>query len=148
MTAEGSVNVLVEVRRRGGLTNSNILMEITTLEEALTAKSVTSMGCAQDRFVELEWRFGSLRTSYSKRLIALIPIRIAVAAIFASSDVVAGVVFQEDRAVPLLVICQPKSVFLCKLRDLCLPIFFSYRPEPLQFLLVDGAVPQIVGLEL
>ena len=44
-------------------------------------------------FVELEWRFGSLRTSYSKRLIALIPIRIAVAAIFASSDVVAGVVF-------------------------------------------------------
>jgi hypothetical protein len=44
-------------------------------------------------FLELEWRFGSLRNSYSKRLIALIPIRIAGAAIFASSDVVAGVVF-------------------------------------------------------
>ena len=44
-------------------------------------------------FAELEWRFGSLRTRYSKRLIALIPIRIAVAAIFASSDVVAGGAF-------------------------------------------------------
>jgi hypothetical protein len=44
-------------------------------------------------FVELEWRLRSLRTSYLKRLIALIPIRIAVVAVFASSDVVAGVVF-------------------------------------------------------
>ena len=91
---------------------------------------------------------GSLRTSYSTRLIALIPIRIAVAAIFASSDVVAGGVFQEDRAVPLFVICQAKSLFLRKRRDLCLAIFFSYRPDALQFLLVDSAVPQIVGLEL
>lgn len=40
------------------------------------------------------------------------------AAIFASHDVVAGGVFQEDRAVARLVICQTKSVFLRKLRDL------------------------------
>ena len=57
-------------------------------------------------------------------------------------------IVQKDRAVPLLVICQPKSVFLPKLRDLCLPIFFSYRPDALQFLLVDSAVPQIASLEL
>src|SRR5262245_4391242 len=85
---------------------------------------------------------------YSKSLKALIPIRIVAAAIFASSDVVAGGVFQEDRAVPLLVRCQPKSGFLRKLRDLCLPIFFSYGPDALQFLLVNSAVTQIASLEL
>src|SRR4029453_10312475 len=69
-------------------------------------------------------------------------------AISGSSDVVADRVFQEDRAVPLLVICQPKSVFLRKLRDFCLAIFFSYRPDALQFLLVNSAVPQFVSLEL
>jgi len=50
--------------------------------------------------------------------------------------------------VPLLVICQPKSVCLGKLRDLCLSIFFGYRPDALQFLLVDSAVPQIASFEL
>src|SRR5262249_12359823 len=65
-----------------------------------------------------------------------------------SSRIVAAEVFQENRAVPLLVICQPKSLLLRKLCDLGLPILFSYRPDALQFLLVDSAVPQIVSLEL
>ena len=62
-------------------------------------------------------------------------------AILASSDVVAGGVFYKDRAEPVLVICQLKSMFLRKLGDLCPVIFFSYRPDALQFLLVDRAVP-------
>jgi hypothetical protein len=74
--------------------------------------------------------------------------RMSNAAILASSDVVADGVFQENCAVSLPVICQPKSLLLPKLRDLCLPIFFSYRPDALQVLLVDSAVPQIVSLEL
>ena len=79
---------------------------------------------------------------------ALIPCRTVIAALFASSDVVAGGVLSEDRAVPLPVICQPKSLFRPKLRDFRLPILFSYRKHKLQFLLVDSAVPQIVSLEL
>ena len=66
----------------------------------------------------------------------------------ASSDLDAIGIFYQDRAVPLLVICQPKSLFLRRLRDLHLAIFFSYRPEALQVLLVDSAVPKMVSLEL
>src|SRR5215831_7208625 len=56
--------------------------------------------------------------------------------------------FLKDCAQSLFVIGQSKAVLPGKLLDLCLAVFFSYRPDALQFLLVDSAVPQIVTLEL
>ena len=82
------------------------------------------------------------------RLVCLSVLGLSIAATFASSGVMAGGVFYKDRAEPLLIISQPKSVLLRKVCDLCFVIFFSDRPDALQFLLVDSAVPQIVSLEL
>jgi len=68
--------------------------------------------------------------------------------VLASPDVVAGGVFHKYRAESLLIIYELKSVFLRKLGNLCLAIFFCYWPDALQFLLVDRAMPQIVRLQL
>jgi len=37
--------------------------------------------------------------------------------------------FVEDRAQPLFVMPQTKTIFLCELRDLCLSIFLVLRPD-------------------
>jgi hypothetical protein len=48
--------------------------------------------------------------------------------------------FIEDGAQSLAIESETESVFLCKLGDLCFPIFLVRRPQPLQVLLVNRAV--------
>jgi hypothetical protein len=48
--------------------------------------------------------------------------------------------FIEDGAQSLAIESETESVFLCKLADLCFPIFLVRRPQPLQVLLVNRAV--------
>jgi hypothetical protein len=48
--------------------------------------------------------------------------------------------FIEDGAQSLAIESETESVFLCKLGDLCFPIFLVQRPQPLQILLVNRAV--------
>jgi hypothetical protein len=48
--------------------------------------------------------------------------------------------FIEDGAQSLAIESETESVFLCKLRDLCFPIFLVHRPQPFQVLLVNRAV--------
>ena len=43
---------------------------------------------------------------------------------------------------------QVESVSPRELRDLCLSILFVYRPDALQFLLVDHTVPKVLNLRL
>ncbi len=55
--------------------------------------------------------------------------------------------FVEDGAQSLAIEPQTESVFLRKLRDLCLSIFFVWRPETFQFVLVNGAVLPFANLQ-
>jgi hypothetical protein len=48
--------------------------------------------------------------------------------------------FIEDGAQSLAIESETESVFLCKLRDLCFPIFLAHWPQPLQVILVNRAV--------
>jgi hypothetical protein len=47
--------------------------------------------------------------------------------------------FIEDGAQSLAIESETESVFLCKLCDLCFPIFLVRRPQPLQVFLVNRA---------
>jgi hypothetical protein len=46
----------------------------------------------------------------------------------------------EDGAQSLAIESETESVFLCKLCDLCFPIFLVPRPQPFQVLLVNRTV--------
>ena len=48
--------------------------------------------------------------------------------------------FIEDGAQSLAIESETESVFLCKSRDFCFPIFLVHRPQPFQVLLVNRAV--------
>ena len=54
----------------------------------------------------------------------------------------------KDRAEAGFIIDQTEPVFLSKLCNLCLAIFFVYRPHALQLIFVDGAVAVPAGLQL
>jgi hypothetical protein len=51
--------------------------------------------------------------------------------------------FIEDSAHSLAIESETESVFLCKLGDLCFPIFLVHRPQPFQVLLINRAVPPL-----
>jgi hypothetical protein len=51
--------------------------------------------------------------------------------------------FLKYRAKPLLIEAQLKSVLIREMRDLPLSIFLVYWPQPLQFVLVNDAVPSL-----
>ena len=53
--------------------------------------------------------------------------------------------FVEDGEQSLSVEPQTESVFLRKLRDLCLSMFLVQRPEAFQFMLVNGRARNIVS---
>jgi hypothetical protein len=55
--------------------------------------------------------------------------------------------FIEDCAHSFVVESQPETVFVCKLLDLRLSIFFFERPEPLQVRLVNGAMLPFAALQ-
>ena len=55
--------------------------------------------------------------------------------------------FIEDGAQSLAIEPETESVFLGKLRDLCLSIFLVWRPETLQFVLVNSAMLPLANLQ-
>jgi hypothetical protein len=55
--------------------------------------------------------------------------------------------FIEDGAQSLVIEPQTESVFLRKLGDLCLSIFLVWRPETLQFVLVNSAMLPSANLQ-
>jgi hypothetical protein len=65
---------------------------------------------------------------------------------FVASFVVARF-FDKHRAKTQFVIDQPKSVFGCKVRNLCPPVFYIFWPNALQFVFVDSAIAEFVGLQ-
>jgi hypothetical protein len=67
--------------------------------------------------------------------------------LFVSSDFAVAGFFDKHRAETQFVIDQSKTVVRRKLRDLCLPIFFVFWPEALQFVFVDSAIAELVGFE-
>ena len=48
--------------------------------------------------------------------------------------------FIEDGAQSLAIESETESIFLCKLGDLCFPIFLVRWPQPFQVLLVNRAM--------
>ena len=56
--------------------------------------------------------------------------------------------FIEEGAQSLTIESETEFVFLCKLRDLCFPIFLVRRPQPLQVLLVNRAVHPLAAMHL
>ena len=54
----------------------------------------------------------------------------------------------EDGTQPVLVETQMESVFVRKLRDLFLAILLVYRPDALQFILVNSALREFASLQL
>ena len=73
--------------------------------------------------------------------------RVITGAVLASSDHTFAGFFDKHRAQAQFVIDQSESVFLRKLRDLRLAIFFVFWPDTLQFVFVDGAIAKLVGFE-
>ena len=53
----------------------------------------------------------------------------------------------QNLARPTPVIAEFESVFVGELRDLFFPIYFIYRPQALQLILVNSAVPQLAGFQ-
>ena len=73
--------------------------------------------------------------------------RTLTASLFVSSDFAAAVFLDEHRAETQFVIDQSESVFLRKLRDFGLPIWFVFWPHALQFIFVDSAIAELIGFQ-
>jgi hypothetical protein len=56
--------------------------------------------------------------------------------------------FIEDGAQSLAIESETESIFLCKLCDLCFPIFLVRRPQPFQVLLVNRAVLPLAAMHV